>query len=191
MRAEYSKLDELKKKYDKLEQDYGKCTENFGESDVIPATPVRNKVNKALERATLVKSPSDTTIYAPALMKSPEKDLIIDKIANFADEMRSQHRESTTKEKEGSSFRDKEVEREQVSDDYDSHNLASKLVLEAEQYKAVVEQPQGKNTLPGKINELSLSDDDFFHLVCHVDANTRTKIENGHYVDLEKNVAKR
>ena len=32
----------------------------------------------------------------------------------------------------------------------------------------------------------ALSDDDFFHLTCHIDPNLRAKIELGEYVDLEK-----
>ena len=31
-----------------------------------------------------------------------------------------------------------------------------------------------------------LTDNDFFHLTFHIDANLNTKIENGHYVDLDK-----
>ena len=31
-----------------------------------------------------------------------------------------------------------------------------------------------------------LSDDDFFHLTCHIDPNLQQKIENGCYVDLDK-----
>ena len=30
------------------------------------------------------------------------------------------------------------------------------------------------------------SDDDFFHLICHIDSNLKEKIENGEYVDLDK-----
>ena len=30
------------------------------------------------------------------------------------------------------------------------------------------------------------SDDDFFHVTCHVDKNLKQKIRNGEYVDLEK-----
>ena len=31
-----------------------------------------------------------------------------------------------------------------------------------------------------------LSDDDFFHLICHIDQNLKEKIERGDYVDLDK-----
>ena len=35
-----------------------------------------------------------------------------------------------------------------------------------------------------------ISDDEFFHLTCHVDANLRQKIQRGEYVDLEKLLTK-
>ena len=31
-----------------------------------------------------------------------------------------------------------------------------------------------------------LTDDDFFHITCHIDSSLRTKIENGEFVDLDK-----
>ena len=31
-----------------------------------------------------------------------------------------------------------------------------------------------------------LSDDDFFHLTCHIDQSLKKKIENGEFVDLDK-----
>ena len=31
-----------------------------------------------------------------------------------------------------------------------------------------------------------ITDDDFFHLTCHIDSNLKTKIEKGQYVDLDK-----
>ena len=37
---------------------------------------------------------------------------------------------------------------------------------------------------------LRLTDDDFFHLTCHIDANLTAKIERGEYVDLKKMLPK-
>ena len=51
---------------------------------------------------------------------------------------------------------------------------ANRLILEAEQYKAKVETPKG------------MSDDEFFHISCHIDPNIKIKIENGEYIELEK-----
>ena len=153
-----------------------------------------NRVNTGKEFNRIPKSPSDTTIYAPALIKSPqgitEKDIAIDKIANFVEEIRIQQKEKesdystptrpTRRDEAGSS---KDDSRAGCSSN--SRSLASKLILEAEQFKANVEQPQGTydttNTSVDKV-----TDDDFFHLVCHVDIATRNKIEKGEFVDLEK-----
>ena len=63
-----------------------------GKNDRMPVT--KDKPTHHLNR--LVKSPSDTTIYAPAFVKllvtrKNDKDVIIDQISNFVDEMRLQH----------------------------------------------------------------------------------------------------
>ena len=88
-------------------------------------------------------------------------------------------------------------------------------IVETEKFKAAVENPPGMlplNTMLQGINqfevptELNLveqqqdhpglvrqvigaggtSDDDFFHLTCHIDPNLKKKIENGEFVDLDK-----
>ena len=33
---------------------------------------------------------------------------------------------------------------------------------------------------------MGTTDDDFFHLICHIDSNLKEKIKNGEYVDLDK-----
>ena len=55
---------------------------------------------------------------------------------------------------------------------------ANQMILEAERYRASIEKPQGKQP--------EISDDDFFHLTCHVDNTIRSKIEKGEFVELEK-----
>ena len=57
---------------------------------------------------------------------------------------------------------------------------ANQIIIEVEQYKAMVEQPKGKMT------DQVISDDEFFHLTCHIDPLVRSKIETGDFVDLEK-----
>ena len=52
----------------------------------------------------------------------------------------------------------------------------------------------GSEALPKQIggvaladhNQMGVSDDDFFHLVCHIDQALKQKIEKGEYVDLDK-----
>ena len=60
---------------------------------------------------------------------------------------------------------------------------AERLVLDAELFRANIEKPIGKHSN----RDLSdLSDDQFFHLICHVDSVLMEKIKCGQYVDLEK-----
>ena len=85
------------------------------------------------------------------------------------------------------------------------------MVIEAKQFKAHVDAP-AKGTPPNviQINEVVQTvdkgifdviqvsaqdkfgdDDEFFHLTCNVDANLKSKIERGAFVDLEKLLPKR
>ena len=73
-------------------------------------------------------------------------------------------------------------------------------ILEAEKFRAEVEKPPGMNSIltvnsssevispinRRPIGNEGLTDDDFFHVTCHVDHNLRAKIENGDFVDLDK-----
>ena len=72
------------------------------------------------------------------------------------------------------------------------------LILGAEQFQPGVEPPPAGisvnllNAMQGNlVNQIppnleTDSDDDYFHLVCHVDSNLKSKIERGEYVDLER-----
>ena len=48
-----------------------------------------------------------------------------------------------------------------------------------------VQVQNGNDFMPQHIGQ-GLSDDDFFHLTCHIDSGLMQKIENGEFVDLEK-----
>ena len=54
-------------------------------------------------------------------------------------------------------------------------------LIQAEQFKATVAEPKGN----------SLSDDDFFHLMCHVDSNLVAKIKRGTFCRFRETLAKR
>ena len=61
-----------------------KKREQIGETTVT--TP---KLNKGNHNATQVKSPSDTTLYAPALRKAKiDSDIMINKISDFVEAIR-------------------------------------------------------------------------------------------------------
>ena len=94
----------------------------------------------------------------------------------------------------------------------EAQKRTDQAVIEAEKFRAVVEQPAGMTGLnfdndrissnssknPGddiamaprvRIGE-GLTDDDFFHLTCHIDSNLKSKIERGEFVDLDKLLSK-
>ena len=129
-------------------------------TDVIPVNVTSG--NKTGKDNTLLKSPSDTTLYAPALRKLPpntcvtNKDELIDRISNFVEEIHfegdEQRRESgvsrrkmpdvrparnqTVKERIATT-RPPQAQRELME--------ADRLVIEAEQFNATVEAPKGNN----------------------------------------------
>ena len=60
---------------------------------------------------------------------------------------------------------------------------ADRAVVEAEKYRAQIEQP-GMNNLMNIGS--GFSDDDFFHLTCYINPGLIHKIEKGEFVELEK-----
>ena len=82
------------------------------------------------------------------------------------------------------------------TDEEKARNLADKLILDAEQFKASITAPLGKSNIvetAGNFRGESSQfypdmdrDDDFFHLTCHIEPNLHLKIEKGEFVDLDK-----
>ena len=62
---------------------------------------------------------------------------------------------------------------------------ADKSLIEAEKYKAALVTPGESFDKHNTIGH-GISDDDFFHLTCHIDPNLIQKIEAGEFVDLDK-----
>ena len=204
----------------------------------------RGKMNLAgAGNSNNIKSPLDTTIYAPALAlrtgpldnstgpmrqigmcRTPERlnfgqnsnsgivetsnpANIADKISNFVESVRLE----TTPNN---------VQEETVPGLQQASRRVEQMIVKAEKFKAAIAEPPGMNwgqgyaiaahndsvvLAPGaqgnlnfqagdqqlKLNETidrnrGNSDDDFFHLVCHIDSALQVKIENGEYVDLDK-----
>ena len=157
-------------------------------------------------QGTPIKSPSDTTIYTPALSRMDPiegQNHIIDKISNFVEGIRIE-----TDKRRGSpastSVRDKDRQEatmsrgEQPPED-EEPDRTNKLLIEAEQFKVAVEPPRGNanhtNSSPGpsgvKRGEFDVEDNEFFHLTCHIDGAVKAKIEGGEFVELEKLLPKR
>ena len=164
-----------------------------------------------------IKSPSDTTIYAPALNRSkcgkqtdtvmeggskPREDIDnnsgceqVDKtadtnlmISNFIDTLRLEHdqlAELRNKERRLASTCQPEGEETEAQAQMD------RAVIEVEEFKASIAKPgtleQFVSTQPQIVDIGSgVSDDDFFHLTCHIEPSLIHKIEKGEFVELEK-----
>ena len=215
-------------------------TQGKGKGGVVKSS--KNLVNKCSGHPT-VKSPSDTTIYAPALQKkvlSPvqfignaieqgqpvireamqmngasncqnrnecvqrnegfsgnenhtitgfenlglvtngnDNQMIDDSIRQFVEAVRleSHPGDQATVEKRKSNGNNPELDI--------ARNRAEHALIEAEKFKAAVEQPQAGNQAFLNIGA-GFSDDDFFHLTCHIDPTLIHKIEQGEFVELEK-----
>ena len=66
---------------------------------------------------------------------------------------------------------------------------AERAIVEAEKFKATVEPPpQGNEKVFSSLMNIGcgVSDDDFFHLTCHIEPSLIHKIEKGEFVELEK-----
>ena len=193
---------------------------------------------KSLPMNHSIKSPSDTTIYALALQKSPigNNTDINHIVLNFVDSIRSQHRQEDLQEKERRMMSSAVT----VPGLEEAESRTRKAVIEAEKFRATIAEPE-KGTLNEtmvdvaangemEINQLlqsmqmtnqvtggqplpqmpnpndvaanegmlgkmvsgipnigsGVSDDDFFHLTCHIEPSLIHKIEKGEFVELEK-----
>ena len=156
----------------------------------------------------VIKSPSDSTLYTPALKRITNvsdvktANNIIDKISNFVESVRldndtSWRDESTLRRSNtvtpqpspqphiSSEFNPrKEKVKESASD------KVNRFVIDVEKLKASLVAPQGMLLIKIDENVELLrnldSDDEFFHVSCHIDQALKNKIEKGEFVDLEK-----
>ena len=179
-----------------------KSQEKPGQHDqeVMPernTTPVHKQV--VGKESTLLKSVSDTTIYAPMLSKIGhvnDTNAGIDKISNFVENIHVE--EQTSHGSPGPGVGSSSVEKNGTKTTPTHRNLqqpravSDQLIVEVEKFKASVATPQGEfNLLTHFKSKLDVrrfldTDDDFFHISCHIDQSLRSKIKQGGFVDLEK-----
>ena len=163
--------------------------QNNGRINVTPSRNIR-----APQRKELMKLPSDTTLYAPALKKASENkhtDQLMEKISNFVESIRL---ETVQRGNDGPST---SSSRPPIEEELDDQQQAREFIIEAEKYQANAEAPPKGMVQNLFINNPEVKtdliprqdtgdDDDFFHLTCHVDGNLKSKIERGEYVELDK-----
>ena len=178
----------------------------------------QNEKGKNKSKVNVIKSPSDTTLYTPAMKKlindgKNNKDHIIDRISNFVEEIRietTRDMPATPATPPGAQGtppvrnRPRQIEQGESSQEVRDNEMehgppeqrqqANMLREEAEQVRIPMEDPKGiaivKNVVERKLN-VDDNDDEFFHLTCHVDSSLKAKIERGEYIDLEYLLPKR
>ena len=202
-----------------------------GQAIGTPKTGVAGIAQANNPHGDLVKSPSDTTIYAPALQRitnsvdrtkdivgsilntdnqmpneSGEKGIpmlgITEQISNFIEGVRMEAKSpkipSVIQVPVNQPLPSTSGEQPRVNLGPDpfaeqidaAKQKANQLILDAEHYKATVNIPPGNytgvNIESNNLEAVSLNDDDFFHVTCHVDPILKAKIEKGEYIDLER-----
>ena len=167
-------------------------------------------------RNPLIQSPSDITIYVPALQQrlTPQiNNRCNQEVEQTAQAMSQVGLNAMINHGKNNTVSDfvESVRQEQHPADFGRDNnsrpdcsaanklkeaqlRADKALLEAEKFKARVEPPGNDFDQNMSIRDdmqilnigAGVSDDDFFHLTCHIDPNLIHKIEKGEFVELEK-----
>ena len=190
-------------------------TEENEEEDVI-TTPVKRNRNviKSPSDTTLYRPvfQREKDKGEQANSFKGDNNHLVDQITRFVESIRMQTEDKRAKSKEsnGEDTAEQQDDEPQPSTSgmqqrseisvpgfKDAQDKVTKTVLDAEKFKAVLANPPGENIshylheIPS--NNIAVdgekhhkSDDDFFHLICHVEPALISKIEKGEFVDLEK-----
>ena len=168
-------------------------------------TAAGNKCNFTKRTIHNPKSPSDTTLYAPALNLTPDRNnryhnnpsiisgtperngpdmaqaLQVQPSTNVVPSIVGQ---PTVDEPWPSTSRQGADPEDNAAQGWieQAQENAKRMVADAEHNKAQVDVPQGN---PSK-SYLDTVDDEFFHITCHVEDSLKEKIEAGKFVKLEK-----
>ena len=186
-----------------------------GASNLDPTNSDQGKAKQVGNTNNLVKSPSDTTIYASALCmrrdtsgevgnKFTDQDCDqIKRITDFIQQVHFADRELQTPEgqddkmvdKAGTSTSRQMDEREKLED---ARAKADQLILDAEKTRANIQplkgngdfldtiRNEGQGSKQSNVNGESDVDDEFFHITCHIEEGLQHKIKCSEFVELEK-----
>ena len=159
----------------------------------------QGKHRTSVEKINTIKSLSDTTIYAPAFAVEPSEAIkmgpvqnwqiesesdnakFVNDISTFIESMRIGMKAKEDDKRSSVSNKESVVQGGASAEIDENFELARNKAKDAEKYKAQINEPKGRSLVDN-----GLSDDDFFHVMCHVETGLKTKIENGEYMELEK-----
>ena len=160
-----------------------------------------------------IKSPSDTTLYRPALNKDPKGAINnlnpVDQISNFVERIWQQgvaspqiHHIRTPEDALHPSTSQWVIDQDNLQN---QRSEAARLIVQAKQFKASIAQPTGNDinvaeAIATKINNEPLpqfdvhkflhiliesQDDEYIHLMCHIETGLKERIEKREFIDLE------
>ena len=167
----------------------------------------KNKEIRGKDDSPIIKSPSESALYVPALQKNliPRSEAIkkslvqtnvekevLEHLKNIRIVTGGSER-STGEETKGSTPTHRQSERSDGATrrKLTGRDVADDLILQAERHKASIAPKTGNyeevldRVDPSNMNHLQ-DDSTFLHSTCHVDSVLRAKIQRGEYVELEK-----
>ena len=169
-----------------------------GEARHSDGRGIVNQAHKPSDRnvpqVSHIKSPSDTTIYTPALKRGGNGNKIIQRISNLVESMQLDEEERSGTRHHGEigvlqhdpDHQDGMEEEPQPS----TREVTDKIVIAAEKFKASVTPPKGMlDFSEDELRDLRKNDnndDEFFHVTCHIDQNLKDRIGRGEFIELEK-----
>ena len=176
---------------------------------MVTITSNNNTPQRRVASSPFIKSPSDSTLYTPALRRlapgdqsslgtlrdhlNPNSNDVIEKISNFVESIRLEGSAKKSSDKQSTPAGGRKRSREADSreeEEQRAKKVADRIILESEKFKANLVAPTGM--LPLEINsDIELlrkldNDDDFFHISCHIEPCLRAKIERGEFIELDK-----
>ena len=181
------KLADEKKRLKQMEQDLLNQVKKGADTPMRSVGTGKKVANRS--PGGVVKSPSDTTLYKPAFrlnrintangnevnnisINGYGDQIVQDQINDFVEAVRAENEK--TDPQPSTSRRD--------DPDYkEARKRADRMILDTEKFKATMMEPVAGNN-PIIISKeygkgVGLSDDDFFHLTCHMDQSLLEKIE--------------
>ena len=115
---------------------------------------------------------------------------VLNKISNFVEQIRIDSKQGTPAGDRRTPVRATRGNENPVDDPEPSTSrgrvIGDRIVVDAEQHKAAVHAPRGKEFNFERFLHNIDDDDEFFHVTCHIDSGLRSKIARGEFVDLEK-----
>ena len=149
--------------------------------------------NPTQKKGGVLKSPSDTTVYAPALRNlakqftTPNTERMLTPVRQGVATMSLNNQISTIG---GASADGGEVDMEEdpgLTRDELIRQEARQAVIDAERFKAAATAlPRGKSDIVDSGGYDYNLDDQFFHVTCHLESTLVDKIRKGEFVELER-----